>query len=303
VRPLLKNPFSKTSKRERASKLNTEGNVLGERGDSEAAISLYLRAAEVDPNWSVPAYNLGLHYKNLARWEESLMWSERAHSLAPDDEAATWNLGIAATALRRWKLARMAWKSYGIDVPDGEEEVDLPCGVTPVRLNPNGEAEVVWAERLDPARARLLNIPFPESGYRYRDIVVNDGAPVGYRKRGDREVPVFNVLAIWERSTYRTFAVSVECPETEPNLSELEVAAREVDAEVENWTTNFEVLCKACSEGRPHERHDDERRMPKGPHRVAIAHPSEATARKLIAQWALAQEPGTHLGELELLLD
>lgn len=265
---MFKNPFTKRSKRERANRLNTQGNDLGDAGDSAGAIPLYLRAADIDPDWSVPAYNLGLHYKNLAQWEESLKWCQRAHSLDPDDEVAIWNLGIAATALREWKIAREAWKAYGIDVPDGEGELHLPCGMTPVRLNPNGDAEVVWGERLDPARARLLTIPFPESGYRCRDIVVNDGAAVGYRKRGDREVPVFNVLALWEPSTYRTFAVEVEF-QAEPDLSDLEAAAAEVDAEVENWTTNFVIMCKACSEGRPHDQRDHDHQAPQGPYRIA----------------------------------
>lgn len=300
---MFKNPFNLGSKRERADRLNTEGNNLGDQGDSQGAISFYQRAAEIDPEWSVPAYNLGLHYKNLAQWEESLKWCQRAHSLAPDDEAATWNLGIAATALRKWKLARAAWTAYGITVPEGEGEVVLPCGITPVRLNPAGDAEVVWSERIDPARARILNIPFPESGYRFRDIVVNDGAAVGYRKRGEREVPVFNVLDLWEQSNYHTFAVDVEFVEPEPDISSLEEAARALDAEVENWTTNFEVLCKACSEGRPHDSHDEDRRIPNGPHRIAVAHPSEATARRLVAEWALAQDTRAQVGKLEVLLD
>lgn len=299
---MFRNPFSKNSKRARADKYNSEGNDLGDSGDSEGAIPLYLKAAEIDPRWSVPAYNLGLHYKYLAQWEESLKWCQLAHELDPEDEAATWNLGIAATALREWDIAREAWKGYGIDVPDGEGELDLPCGTTPVRLHPNGEAEVVWTERLDPARARILNIPFPESGFRYGDIVVNDGAAVGYRKSGDSEVPVFNALDLWERSEYQTFAVDVEFGDAEPDIEDLEEAAKAVDAEVENWTTNFEALCKACSEGRPHEEHDHERRVPRGPHRIAVAHPDGGTAKKLIAEWALTQSTEAQVGELELLL-
>jgi tetratricopeptide (TPR) repeat protein len=299
---MFKNPFSAQSKRERAQQLNTEGNALAESGNSEGAISVYLKAAQVDADWHVPAYNLGLHYKNLAQWKESLAWCERAHKLAPDNEATIWNLGIAATALREWAPARMAWKAYGIAIPEGQGELIYPCGITPVRLNPRGGAEVVWAERIDPARARVLSIPFPESGYRYRDIIVNDGAPVGYRRRGDHEVPVFNVLALWQESTYRTFAVEVDFGEVEPDLSFLEEEAHKVDAEVENWTTTYQVLCKACSEGHPHAHHDQERQVPRGPHRIAVAHPSETAARRLIAEWALSQDTQARVGRLELLL-
>jgi hypothetical protein len=36
--------------------------------------------------------------------------------LAPDDEAAAWNLAIAATALRDWTIARAVWNSLGLHV-------------------------------------------------------------------------------------------------------------------------------------------------------------------------------------------
>src|SRR5205807_10273545 len=69
------------------------------------------------------------------------------------DKAAWWNQGIAATALGRWGLARRAWAGFGIDLPAGEGPLDFPCGSCPVRLCPDGDAEVVWAHRIDPARS------------------------------------------------------------------------------------------------------------------------------------------------------
>ena len=122
---MFTNPFSKQSKRERADRFNTEGNDLAAAGDTAGAIALYSRAADIDPDWSVPAYNLGLHYKNFSRWEQSLKWCQLAHALDPADEAAAWNLGIAATALREWKVARAAWKACGIDIPDGTYQATL----------------------------------------------------------------------------------------------------------------------------------------------------------------------------------
>ena len=85
------------------------------------------------------------------------------------DKAAWWNLGIAATALGRWDVARSAWRGFGINMPKGDGPIDFPCGTCPIRINPDGDAEVVWAERIDPARAELLSIPFPESNHRWKD--------------------------------------------------------------------------------------------------------------------------------------
>src|SRR5262245_40829719 len=170
------------SKRDEAVELNGRAIELKERGRLKEAVALYQRAAVVDPSWSVPLYNLGLLFKNERQWKESLEYNRLATSVDPGNKAAWWNLGIAATALGRWQQARAAWRGFGLDVPDGDGPVDFPCGFGPIRLDAKEGGEVVWAYRLDPARASLASIPFPESGHRWRDVVLNDGAPRGYRQ-------------------------------------------------------------------------------------------------------------------------
>jgi hypothetical protein len=83
-------------------------------------------------------------------------------------------LGIAATALHDWP-----------------EAAATAC----VRLNPQSSGEVVWGERLDPARLVILNVPLPESRHRFRDIILNDGAENGTRAVGGIQVPVFAEFA------------------------------------------------------------------------------------------------------------
>jgi len=77
--------------------------------------------------------------------EESLRYNKRATQLNPENEAAWWNLGIAATALRDWAEARRAWEAYGVKLLSGSGEVTIKPVVGCVRLNPNHEGEVVWA--------------------------------------------------------------------------------------------------------------------------------------------------------------
>lgn len=146
------------------------------------------------------------------RWQESLGCNQKAVALNPDNEAAWWNLGIAATALRDWPEARRAGKKYGVQLDEGNDEVTMPVVTGCVRLNPAAEGEVVWGERIDPARFLILNVPLPESDHRYRDIVLNDGAPSGTGEKNGERVDVFNELEVWEVSEYKTFEVDLEVP-------------------------------------------------------------------------------------------
>jgi tetratricopeptide (TPR) repeat protein len=261
------------------------------------AIELYQLASELDPSFSEPCYNLGLIYKYVGQWELSFDWNRKAAQRNPQDEAAWWNLAVAATALERWKVAREAWTAFGIELPPGEGPVDLPCGKNPIRLDPETQGEVVWADRIDPARALLRNIPLPESGFRFRDLVLNDGAPVGYRRVEGREVPVFNCLQLLVASAFSTFVAEIDlgagadCEEEIQRLVEL--AAGEGMA-AENWSTSVRMLCTACSEGRPHEHHDgqalggQENGSPEarpGRQRMAVAPRREEDARRLLATW------------------
>lgn len=185
--------------KKKAKRLHQEGQRLEELGEVDAAIDKYLSAIDCDPLKSESYYNIGLIYKYRGKWKESFEFNEKANEIDPTDEAARWNLAIAATALRNWTVARRAWKDNGLDLDDDSGPIEMDFGMTPVRLNPDDDGEVVWATRIDPVRARIESIPLPESGYRYFDIVLHDGAAVGYREVGEMEYPVFNALELFEK--------------------------------------------------------------------------------------------------------
>jgi len=87
-----------------------------------------------------------------------------------------------------------------------------PAVTACVRLNPRSSGEVVWGERLDPARLLILNVPLPESRHRFRDIVLNDGAENGTRVVDGDQVPVFDELGVWRASEYSTLRVRLLVP-------------------------------------------------------------------------------------------
>jgi hypothetical protein len=285
------------TKKEKAAQLNGRANNLEERGALKQAIKLYQRAARVDPHWPSPLYNLGLLFKNERRWAKSLQYNRRATAVDPKLEPAWWNLGIAATALGRWDLARLAWQAYGLEVPGGDGPVDFPCGYSPIRLDPEGDAEIVWANRIDPARAVLASIPFPESKHCWGDVVLNDGAPNGYRTYQGQEVPVLDALQLLERSVFGTYMACVTLRPGRKRLVKIAKVAAGLGGSAEDWSTSTRLLCRACSEGRLHESHDTAAAPPDGVHWIGIAARSRRHAAKILSAW----EAGTNGIKVESL--
>ncbi len=240
---------------EEAQKYHSEGQNLSDEGRDLDAIEMYLKAIALDPEKSESFYNIGLVYKYRNEWRLSFEYNKRANELDPEDEAIRWNLAIAATALRRWDVARSMWKQHGITLEGEAGPINMDFGITPIRLNPEGDAEVVWAVRIDPVRARIDSIPYVKSGFKYGDVVLHDGAATGYRQFGQREYSVFNVLELFESSAYETLIATVEISADE-DLEELDNMFSTTRHDFEDWTTNTRSLCRQCSEGRPHEYHD-----------------------------------------------
>jgi tetratricopeptide (TPR) repeat protein len=290
----------------KATAYNELGRRRDDEGDQDGALEAYARASAIHPGWAVPWYNTGLIHKYRGEWAASLQANARAVQCEPGNEGALWNLGIAATALGDWATARRAWRQYGIGIPDGEGPVDYFVGLTPIRVHGDEGTEVVWADRIDPARAILRNVPTPACGHRYGDLVLHDGAPNGYRLRGEQEVAVFDALELIAPSEHATYEVSVEGVSSE-DIEALVQRFKTADAFAENWTDSMEVLCRACSEGRPHGegRHNHgagEAPGTLGPWRLGIASREEAGARRILDEWRTATSPKAALHDFRCVL-
>ncbi|MGO1001658.1 hypothetical protein [Lysobacter sp. CA196] len=268
----------------------------------------YRRAAQADPTWAAPWFNLGLAHKYRGEWAESLQANRAALERQGDHGGARWNLGIAATALSDWSSARKAWRTYGIALPEGDGPIDAQLGASAIRLDPSNNGEVVWADRIDPARARILNVPLPGSGHRYGDIVLHDGAVQGTRKVQGQEYPVFNALGLWQASAYATFEALIEtaAPET---LAALVERVREGNGEsggqVEDWTHTVRYLCQACSyqagshqacSDGDHEHRDSAEPTSHTRFHLGIAATDEAWLRGVLDDW-LGRHPQARLLE------
>jgi len=223
--------------------------MLADEGRHDEALAAYGEAVELDAENSHAWFNMALVHKYNRAWEEAARCGQRAAQLVADDYPTWWNLGIAATALADWSLARKAWRRCGINVPDGEGEIEpLALGLVPIRIRPNENAEVVWAERMDPARARLANVPLPGSARGWGDIVLHDGVPVGERVSDGRAVPVFDELEVLVQSDLPKLEVHVVAP-THSDSRALEELFLDRGGAAEDWTTSVRHLCETCSRG------------------------------------------------------
>ncbi len=279
--------MDQTDLQRQADALHEEGATLADAGDREAALGKYMAALALDMQRPDTLYNVGLYHKYRGAWAESFRYNKRSVELRPTAEAANWNLAIAATALRDWATARACWQRMGVKIPDGTGPIDANFGSTVVRLNADGEAETVWATRICPVRARIENIPFPESGFAWGDVVLHDGAPMGTRLDSQgRERHVFNVLEMFEPAVLSTYGADVVVAGPE-NIDALRELARAAGRWMEDWSGDVRMLCKACSEGRAHEAHDHDG----GPgqwdpeHQIGIAAGSEEEVERLFDQW------------------
>lgn len=279
--------------------LNEVGTAAADAGSRRKARLFYRLASRTAPLWSSPPYNLGLQAKYAGEWEQSRRWNQQAVLLDPKSEAAWWNLGIAATALHDWPEARRAWKAFGIDIPEGDGEVSMNLGQACTRLNPNVDNEVVWGRRIDPARIVILNVPFPESKHRFRDIVLNDGAENGTRQRDGEDVPVFDELMLWKASDYSTIQVNLNVPD-EAAMETLVDLCDENELGIEDWST-ARILCAQCSRGNPGPHKCDAGDEKLGRVAFAFGAKNESQLTKVLGQWR-ERHPSAGYGEIQILL-
>jgi hypothetical protein len=132
--------------------------------------------------------------------------------------------------------------------------------------------------------------------------VLNDGAPVGYRQVQGKDVPVFNALELLQPSSFGTYVARVKLPPDGDCGSKLTQIADTLDGSAEDWSTSVRMICKACSEGRPHQTHDTEAARDATDHIIGIAARDHAHATKILTAWT-AEMNDVHVLSLEDALD
>lgn len=258
-----------------------------EAEDWQAAASLYERLLALRPDGPESQawwFDAALAYKFLRDWPKAyeLGLEAAARAETGQRDPAFWNLGIAATVLGDWAVAREAWQGYGIELPPGEGEIEADFGLTCVRVDAGGgRREVLWARRICPTRVRVTSVPFGDR--RFGEIVLHDGAPKGERLVEGRRYPVFEELMLWRPSQTPTFVVHLTCPAPE-DMDALWESLDAVGLTLEA-TDSLLLHPREQSEGAI----ELEQNQPVGgEHDVLIPAPDEATLRELLDAWVAA---------------
>ncbi|MBL8623310.1 MAG: hypothetical protein JNK64_18505 [Myxococcales bacterium] len=237
--------------------LATGARRLGRAGDAiaERAHAALLSREPTNPDHH---YSAGLYFKTRGRWAEGQAANQRAIDLGETGEAAWWNLGICATGAGDGATALAAWQHLGQKValgrfgmPDGRypaahvRVAQRPLAERTAQCDEPGVEENLWVERISGCHGIVRVAVFAdELGVDYGDVVMFDGAPVGYH--GDE--PLFPHLATLRRQRYQIwrFAGTQTEPEQLDRLSE----ALPEDAIVYPHTEQVMLLCDACAKGR-----------------------------------------------------
>lgn len=295
----------------------SDWRAADEAGDAGRAAALASELLELTPQSYYSWFQAGLLSKALGNWPESSERNAQALELFTAKDAdefnganpAAWNLGIASTALGDWAAARRAWAAYGLEGFGGDAgPIDVDCGMAPVRLNPDrpslphqvlygaGNTEVVWCWRRSPAHAVIASVPLPESGHRFRDIVLHDGEPKGTRWLDEQEVSVFDQLGRLGESGLPTWQAQV-VGATAGDLQALSDLLEQRGLGLDDWS-GIRLMCSDCSHGAPEDGHDhiptasDAKRLGVAGH--------ESDLGELIETW-LANRPGIDVHNLDLL--
>jgi hypothetical protein len=254
-------------------------------GDKDEAIRIYNKILSENEGWATIHYNLGLIYKYTNDWDKSYYHNKRASELDRNMEAAQWNLGIAATMLNDWKLARQCWNFFGMQYEIINEDTEGELGEVCIRISLDAKTETVWATRICPARAIIKNIPLPGSEHRFKDMVLNDGAANGHRIFEGKEYPVLDEIQHLSCSAYQTYSIKCK-PISKAHFEDLQQRCWKADIAIENWTTSVRMLCKQCSEGKPHEHHDHDLKEAIDEFRIGLATTSQEKLVSVLEAWS-----------------
>ncbi len=214
-----------------------EAQQYEQKGDNYHAIKIYKRIIQLAADWHMPYARLSNIYKNCREWKACLHYSKKAVAIQVQDRECWWNMGIAATALKKERLANRVWAKFGQDQIGQEEKV---C----VQLQYGHHFEIIWAKPIDPARGFIANIPHPASGRRYQDLILFDNEVIGFNVVKYKKIPVLKELGVLKHSFYQTFSCQLHTTEQ----ADLIIAAKmckEAGLGFENWSNA--TLVQACS--------------------------------------------------------
>jgi hypothetical protein len=194
--------------------------------DDQAALEAMQHALRLDPEKGSSWFRLGLIHKWRGRWREGIDANRRAHELG-ETEGVLWNLAICAMGAGDHALAAGVMKELGMKGETGEDGIftgsfdgvqvrvsTLGEGIDPAAHVEGSEPsfENLWIQRLSYVHGRIANASIYDLPVDYGDIVLFDGAPVGWRDDGKTRTPRFPLLQKLRSGPFRRYRFLAKQP-------------------------------------------------------------------------------------------
>lgn len=269
---------------EEAKQFYDQALAYDEAGDVYNAIKLYKRAIKLQVEWPVPYFRLLSIYKRRQEWKPSYHYAKRYLALDPADPIMWWDLGIAATALKKWRIAKNVWSKF--DIPSS-----FPKGhkaVFSLALSYGKQMELVWARPLCPARAEIISIPRSDSRRYYKDVVLYDRQQLrGHNISGHHKLPIYEYLGHWKHSNYRTYSCWIYTGE-EKDIETLASLCFNAGLGFENWSNSaLNTIPKKRKKKPEFYNLKTSQETPEAAQWVAMAAYNRRDVERLLRQWQL----------------
>jgi hypothetical protein len=166
--------------------------------------------------------------------------------------------------------------------------------------------ELVWVTPLSPCHGVVSSATYRVASVDYGDVLLWDGAPVGFGEHGGSRVPRFALLAVLSRGDEHRFRF-VALQQGAGQVAELE-AELPSDALLFIHQERIEMLCARCASGDLLRKHEhlapEEHRLVHG--KVVLPASTELSTFRSALDAVLARHPAVHLvmpGLLEAIGD
>ncbi len=256
-------------------------------GDPYTAVKLLKKVIRLVPDWADAYRSLAVIYTRRKEWKPAFHYWSKTVALDAADRDAWWQLGLAAIPLKRMRTAQTVWAKFGYD----RLRHDKPLGL---QLRHQDGYEILWMQPLDAARARVVSIPHPGSGTRYRDLVLYDRrGQKGYNVIGRRRVPIYQHVDRLKGSPYQTFSCLLHTSD-EAVVEQLEQLSYDAGLGFEVWSN----ATRAVQQDRAKASDDERRAFPEyysdllprpetGTTLVAVAAVHPAEVDRVLNDWQI----------------
>lgn len=260
---------------ERAMRSDQEGDVY-------TAVKLFRILLRKEPEWVQPFWELAQIYRRRREWKPLMHYSLCVLDREPGKKEAWQDLGLSATAMGKYQVARLAWNK--LDYPkNGHAGFHKPESIALALDTIHGQ-EVVLADRIDPVQALVRSIPQPSSGYHYGDLILIDLRDTDRVIVRKEVYPVYRELERLKMAHTQTFSAILHTSDT-LQLDFLRKLCAQRGLGFDNWSKSERQTNWTRPDGMEYYRELHEDSDPIAFSIVALAGQKATTALEVLRAW------------------